>query len=180
VAPTTNLITAAWVPDRYAATTTIWSGRETGVRMDLIPYHIGIATNDLDASTRALTAALGLSWTNPNAGDTLMHDVEGRAQMQPVSRSSREGPVHVDLIKGWPGTLWEATAPVIHHVAYRTDDLPGDILQLEAAGWRLEITMADPDGRPSVFGYVVREDGMRLELVESAIYEAYINDVGDA
>jgi hypothetical protein len=148
--------------------------------MDLIPYHIGIATNDLDASARALTAALGLSWTDPNAGDTLMHDAGGRPQMQPVSRSSREGPIHLDLIKGWPGTLWEAPAPVIHHLAYRTDDLPGDVARLEAAGWRLEITMADADGRPSVFAYVVRGDGARLELVESATYEAYIDDVRSA
>jgi hypothetical protein len=148
--------------------------------MDLMPYHIGIATNDLEASMRDVTAALGLSWTAPNSGDTLMHGVDGRVQMQPISCSSREGPVHIDLIKGHAGTLWEVAAPEIHHVAYRTDDLAGDIIDFEEAGWRLEITVPDPDGRPSIFAYVVRDDGLRVELVEHGIYEAYITSVRNA
>jgi hypothetical protein len=139
--------------------------------MDLVPYHIGIATNDLEISMKDVTAALGLSWTTPNTGGTLMHDVEGRAQMQPVSCSSREGPIHIDLMKGQPGSLWEVAVPQIHHVAYRTDDLPGDIAALTQAGWRLEITLPGPEGRPSVFGYLVRNDGFRLELVEGPVYE---------
>lgn len=145
--------------------------------MDLVPYHIGITTNDIETSMRDVTAALGLSWTSPHSSRALLHDVEGREQVQPVSCSSREGPVHIDLIEGEPGTLWEAGAPTIHHFAYRTDDLPGDIADLEKVGWQLEMTVPDPEGRPSVFAYLVRDDGVRLELVEHAIYESYMSSV---
>jgi hypothetical protein len=148
--------------------------------MDQTPFHIGITTNDLETSMRTMSAALGLSWTTPNSDGVLMHDVDGRAQVQPVSCSSREGPVHIDLIKGEPGSLWDAAAPGIHHLAYRTDDLPGDVGELERAGWRLQITLPDPEGRPSVFAYLVRDNDVRVELVEDAVYDDYISFVTGA
>jgi catechol 2,3-dioxygenase-like lactoylglutathione lyase family enzyme len=143
--------------------------------MDLVPYHIGIATDDIESSQRDMTAALGLTWSDPATQRVLMHDVAGRPQVQPITSSSRQGPIHIDLIKGDPDSLWDTAAPQIHHVAYRTDDVEGDVAHLENLGWRLEITLAGPDGRPSVFAYLINSDGLRLELVQDATYQSYIS-----
>lgn len=136
--------------------------------MDAIPFHIGITTDDLTTSIDELATALGVSWTEPSGGDRMMHTVDGVPQLRPMSCISREGPIHLDLIEGKPGTLWETNGPRLHHFAYWTDDLVGDIARLGEQGWRLEMTFPDDEGNPTVFGYLVRDDGFRLELIDSA------------
>jgi len=136
--------------------------------VDAIPFHIGIATDDLASSMRDLGEALGVSWTTPSSGGSVFQSVDGLPQPQPVSCISREGPIHIDLMVGKPGTVWEAPGPRLHHFAYWTNDLAGDITRLAEDGWRLEMTSPDPQGRPSVFAYLIRDDGFRLELIDSA------------
>jgi catechol 2,3-dioxygenase-like lactoylglutathione lyase family enzyme len=135
--------------------------------MDALPFHIGIATDDLEASMREIGAALGLSWTDPDSGGELYH-VDGPPQPRPVSCISREGPIHVDLMQGEPGTVWETSRPKLHHFAYWTNDLRGDIARLTGEGWRLELSTPGADGEPTVFAYLVRADGFRLELIDDA------------
>ena len=141
--------------------------------MDSAPFHIGIVTDDLGASMEQLAAALGISWTTPGSGGQLFRSADGRPQPQPVSCISREGPVHVDLIKGEPGTIWETTGPRLHHFAYWTDDLEGDVGRLVKEGWRLELTMPGSSGTPTVFAYLIRDDGFRIELIDDAGREDY-------
>jgi catechol 2,3-dioxygenase-like lactoylglutathione lyase family enzyme len=134
--------------------------------MDPVPFHIGIATDDLDASMRELGGVLGVTWTEPSAGPGEFVSVDGVPQPRPTASVSKEGPIHVDLVKGKPGTLWEAATPRLHHFGYWTDDLVADIARLAEHGWRLELTKPDADGRPTQFAYLVRDDGMRLELID--------------
>ncbi|MDT3443262.1 MULTISPECIES: VOC family protein [unclassified Pseudofrankia] len=141
--------------------------------MDAVPFHIGITTNDLGASMRDLTRALGVTWTAPTAGEGLFHTVDDVPQPRPTSCISRQGPIHVDLIKGEPGTIWETAGPRLHHFAYWTDDLAADVIRLTSEGWRLEMTKPDENGRPTLFAYLVRADGFRLELIDAAGRDDY-------
>lgn len=136
--------------------------------MDAIPFHIGVATNDLEGSMRELGAALGVTWTEPSCEGRVFQGVDGTSQPQPRSCISREGPIHIDLMVGQPGSVWAANGPRLHHFAYWTNDLRGDITRLAAEGWKLELTLPDPEGHPSVFAYLVRNDGFRLELIDDA------------
>jgi hypothetical protein len=136
--------------------------------MDAAPFHIGITTNDLDISMRELAHALGVSWTPPQTPPGTYHTVEGVPQPRPKSCISKEGPVHLDLIEGKPGTIWESNGPRLHHFAYWTDDLEGDVARLGTQGWRLEMTLPDEAGRPTLFAYLRRDDGFRLELIDDA------------
>jgi catechol 2,3-dioxygenase-like lactoylglutathione lyase family enzyme len=141
--------------------------------MEAVPFHVGVATDDLVTSMRDLGEALGVTWTEPSCAGRLFHGVDGKPQPQPVSCISRQGPIHIDLMRGEPGTIWEAGQPRLHHFAYWTDDLRGDIARLGGDGWHLELTLPDAEGRPSVFAYLVRGDGFRLELIDDAGREAY-------
>jgi hypothetical protein len=136
--------------------------------VDDVPFHIGITTDDLTASMTELAAALGVTWTEPAAGPGVLHTVDGGTQPRPTSCISREGPIHVDLIRGDPGTIWATSGRRIHHFAYWTDDLRGDVRRLTGRGWQLEMTMPDDDGQPTVFAYLVRDDGFRVELIDDA------------
>jgi hypothetical protein len=142
--------------------------------MDPVPFHIGITTDDLGASMRDLSRALGVTWTQPTAGEGLFHTVDGVPQPRPTSCISRQGPIHLDLIEGRPGTVWQTTGTRLHHFAYWTDDLAGDVTRLEAGGWRLEMTKPDADGHPTLFAYLRRDDGFRLELIDVAGRDEYL------
>ncbi|MCL2583923.1 MAG: VOC family protein [Streptosporangiales bacterium] len=142
--------------------------------METTPFHVGIVTGDLAASMDLLSAALGVTWTAPGSGGAVFTGTDGSRQPQPVSCISREGPIHVDLIQGEPGSIWAAAGkPRVHHFAYWTGDLAGDIQRLTAEGWRLELTLPDAEGAPTVFAYLIREDGFRLELIDEAGRDAY-------
>lgn len=141
--------------------------------MDAVPFHVGIATGDLTASREQLAESLGVTWTTPGTGGMLFRGADGSPQPQPVSCISREGPIHIDLMQGEPGTIWAATGPRLHHFAYWTDDLAGDVERLTQDGWRLEVTLPDDQERPTVFAYLVRDDGFRLELIDEAGKENY-------
>jgi hypothetical protein len=148
--------------------------------MDPVPFHLGIVTDDITASMTQLSEALGVTWTAPGSAGLLFHGVDGSPQPQPVSCISRQGPVHMDLIQGEPGTIWAAPdGPRLHHFAYWTDDLAADVQRLADDGWKLELTKPDADGRPTVFAYLVREDGFRVELIDGAGKETYAQRLAD-
>jgi hypothetical protein len=47
------------------------------------------------------------------------------------------------------------------------------VARLVEEGWRLDVTMPDADGQPSMFAYVMRDDGFRLELIDAARRGSY-------
>ena len=148
--------------------------------MDAVPFHIGIATDNLDASMAAITDALGLTWTPPSAGgEILLRTVDGDLQPRPRSCISRQGPVHVDLMQGRPGTIWATDGTRLHHFAYWTTDLAGDVAQLGEDGWELEMTGGEPGAAPSQFAYLRRADGMRVELIDEANRPDYESRLAD-
>jgi Glyoxalase/Bleomycin resistance protein/Dioxygenase superfamily len=141
--------------------------------MDAVPFHIGIVTNDIEASMPDLSAGLGVSWTTPTKPEGVVHTVDGAEQHRPLSCISRQGPIHIDLMQGDPGTVWDANGPRLHHFAYWTNDLRGDIDRLAKDGWRLEMTKPDAAGEPTVFAYLVDDNGFRLELIDDAGRDDY-------
>jgi hypothetical protein len=141
--------------------------------MDAVPFHIGIATNDIDASMPELAAGLGVSWTTPTQPEGLVGTIDGAQHRRPRSCISREGPIHIDLMQGDPGTVWESSGPRLHHFAYWTDDVAGDVARLAKDGWRLEMTQLDAKGEPTVFAYLVDDRGFRLELIDDAGRDDY-------
>jgi hypothetical protein len=136
--------------------------------MEAVPFHIGIATNDLDASIEDLATALGVRWTTPSAPEGLYYSVDGTPQPRPRSCISIGGQIHIDLMQGKPGTVWDTPGPRLHHFAFWTNDLAGDVARLADDGWNLEMTKPDDAGKPTLFAYLVRDDGFRLELIDDA------------
>lgn len=133
------------------------------------PFHVGIATPDVDAVTAALGALLGLTWVALARPPVRHHTPAG--PIEPSSRViwSQQGPLHVEVVKSEPGTVYPPERGThLHHVGLWVSDLTASIARYAAQGWRVEVTMHDDDGQDSQFAYLSAPGQPWIELVDIA------------
>jgi hypothetical protein len=133
------------------------------------PFHVGIATPDVEELMRALGPIMSLTWVDlPRP--PVEHDTP-HGHTKPSSRVvwSSEGPMHIELVQSEPGTIYAPDRGThLHHVGYWVDDVSAAVARAEASGWTLEATMMDQDGRLRAFAYMSRPGDVWVELVDSA------------
>jgi len=143
-----------------------------------LPYHVGIATCDLERARAHLGELFGVEWSP-------IRTVEGElttvgAYAGPTRRlHSLGGPMRMELIEGTAESVW-ATDQVaqLHHYAYWSADVGTDVGELVAMGWEVEMATVDDDGRPTVFAYLVKPGHIRVELLDDGQRLAYEQVVG--
>lgn len=118
-------------------------------------FQVGFVVPDLEAAMEELAAGLGVEMLGPHE-----RDVGGGLLRIAFARTP---PPYVELIEGFPGSLWEVTAgPAIHHLGYWSDDLDADSARLEAAGMVLELDLGFARyHRPGTAA------GARVELIDA-------------
>jgi hypothetical protein len=143
-----------------------------------IPYHLGIATCDLERARAHLGDVFGVEWSPIRTTEGELTTVGAYAG--PTRRlHSLGGPMRVELIEGTAESVW-ATDQIaaLHHYAYFSADVGADVAALVALGWEVEMATVDDDGRPSVFAYVVKPGHIRVELLDDGQRLAYERVVG--
>ena len=61
---------------------------------------------------------------------------EGQVTKHVILTYSAEGPVHLELLQGEPGSIWDADDfPGAHHFGVWSDDPGGDVQRMIDAGW---------------------------------------------
>jgi catechol 2,3-dioxygenase-like lactoylglutathione lyase family enzyme len=134
-------------------------------------YHQGVRVPDLDAAMDELGASLGLTWCEPQQREQAvwLPDV-GPAALPLRFTYSAEGPQHVELLQGPPGSIWDGNeSPGLHHVGLWSDDVAGETEALVGAGWTLRLAQRDPADGYGVFTYVQPPSGLLVELVWSGV-----------
>ena len=133
------------------------------------PFHVGIASPDVDALMRSLGPVLGLRWVSLPRPPILHDTPTGRVRPSSQVVWSSEGPLHIELVKAESGTVYPPELGThLHHVGYWTDDIPGAVAALQRRGWALEVTIHDDRGMPSTFAYLSRAGDVWIELVDAA------------
>ena len=133
-------------------------------------FHIGIRVTDLEAAMAEIGKHGGVTWASvqdrpmsvwlPDAGPVVL---------QLALTYSVEGPVHLELLKGPAGSIWDATdVPGAHHFGYWSDDVRADTESLLADGWTLELAANPPDEGYGRFTYVRSPMGYLVEPVSLA------------
>ena len=92
-------------------------------------FHVGIRVIDLEAAMEELGTDLGVTWCpGPGAGPAALDARGGAITTRPLRFTySAEGPLHLELLQGQPGTIWDAGAGAgLHHTGVWTDDIKGD------------------------------------------------------
>ena len=130
-------------------------------------FHIGIRVTDLEAAMDQVGKHAGVTWASvqdrpmsvwvPGSGPTVL---------QLAVTYSIEGPVHLELLQGPAGSIWDGhDVPGAHHFGYWSDDVAADTESLLAAGWTLELAAAAPEDGYGRFTYVRSPSGYLAEPV---------------
>lgn len=127
--------------------------------------HIGIAVEDIDGALTLYRDKLGMR----EAHRETIEEQGVEAMLLEI------GDAHIELIapidpEGGVARFLEKRGPGIHHVAYRTRDIDGDIKRLVAAGMRMIGNEAHPGIRNSraIFVHPKSTGGVLTELVQPA------------
>jgi catechol 2,3-dioxygenase-like lactoylglutathione lyase family enzyme len=130
-------------------------------------FHTGVRVPDLDKAMSELGARLDVSWATvcewqqrawtPDSGDHV-HSLR--------FTYSCEGPVHLELLEGAPGSPWHAAdRPGAHHLGVWVNDVPAAVDELVADGWNVVAAAASPDEGFGAFAYVAPPSGLIIEVV---------------
>ena len=134
-------------------------------------YHQGIRVPNLETAMAELGGQLGVTWCSVQEREqTVWMPDEGTVNIPLKFTYSAEGPQHLELLEGAPGSIWDGRSnPGLHHVGLWSDDVAGETKFLVDAGWTLLMAQAEPAKGFGAFTYVQPPSGLIVELVWSAI-----------
>ena len=137
-------------------------------------FHVGVRVVDLDAAMQQLGAALNVRWAEPRTRDDQPVWTPGRGLERVPLRFcySVEGPMHIELVEGSAGSVWDAgEAPGTHHVGVWVDGVDAEADRLISLGWSLEACRNDPDDGDGygIFAYLQPPCGLLVEVVSREI-----------
>lgn len=138
-------------------------------------FHIGIRVADVEVTTAELTRTQGLTWASvQDRAMAVWLPNEGHVTMQLVLTYSVDGPVHLEVMSGPRGSIWDGREnPGVHHLGYWVDDVGAETERLIAQGGTLELAAAAPEDGYGRFTYVRSPGGVLVEPVASASRERF-------
>jgi Glyoxalase/Bleomycin resistance protein/Dioxygenase superfamily len=137
-------------------------------------FHLGVRVPDLDEAMAELGESLGVTWSEArdNPAQTLWTPTDGVQEIHLRYTYSAEGPQHIELLQGPPGSFWDGTVhPGAHHQGVWADDVTGETDRLIEMGWTLVGAQRDPaeDDGYGMFTYLQPPGGLIIELVDRAV-----------
>jgi catechol 2,3-dioxygenase-like lactoylglutathione lyase family enzyme len=133
-------------------------------------YHTGIVVTDLESALAELTKLGGYRWTQVLDSPFTVWTESGEQVVRFQCVYSIDAP-HLELVQAVPGTVWTpAPGNAVHHIGYFVDDLESSSQALSGAGLPLEACGSVDGQHPAVFAYHKGEDGIRIEIVDRAVF----------
>ncbi|MEY3091260.1 MAG: hypothetical protein RLZZ269_1070 [Actinomycetota bacterium] len=134
-------------------------------------YHLGIRVPDIEAAMTEMGSTLGVTWCSLQEREQSVWTPDSGSVTIPLKFTySAEDPMHLELLEGAPGSIWDGrTSPGAHHIGVWSDDVRADTQNLVDAGWTLLMAQAEPAKGFGAFTYVQPPSGLIVELVWSAI-----------
>lgn len=132
-------------------------------------FHIGILTPDINESMQELSRTMGVTWASMiDEMRVAWVPGTGRVEIPCKITYSVEGPVHLELIEGGAGSIWDGVAsPGAHHFGVWSEDIVGEVERLQSAGWTLEVAGLAPDQGYGTFAYMRSPQGFLIEPVRA-------------
>lgn len=130
-------------------------------------FHVGIRVPDLESAMEEIGPALGITWAPMVEREQRVWTPDAGAHTTPLRFTySCEGPQHIELLQGAPGSSWDGTDLTgIHHQGVWVDDVAAETERLVDAGWTLELAGLPPEEGYGSMTYVRSPTGFLLEPV---------------
>ena len=138
-------------------------------------FHIGMRVSDLDTAMADLGREMGVTWARPqHRAQPVWLPGIGATELDLRFTYSAEGPVHLELLEGPPGSIWDGRqTPGPHHLGVWVDDVAATTEKLVGEGWGLEAASRDPGEGYGAFTYVRSPAGILVEPVASVVRPAF-------
>ncbi|MGC8511995.1 MAG: VOC family protein [Acidimicrobiales bacterium] len=138
-------------------------------------FHVGIRVPDLDDAMRNMTGAAALEWSSvQHRKQQIWLPGSGVGIVDLRFTYSSAGPVHLELLQGEPGSIWDAgDGPGPHHLGFWVDDVASTTEELLRQGWTLELAGRAPDEGYGAFTYVRSPTGTIVEPVSTIVRPAF-------
>ncbi len=132
-------------------------------------YHVGLRVPDVHATMAELTASMGLRWAPPqHLPMRPWVPGVGYQDLEITLTESVDGPVHVELSQGTPGSIWDSTLGTgLHHFGVWVDDVADTARGLVSKGWIIEMAAASPEEGYGLFAYIRSPAGVVFEPVST-------------
>lgn len=134
-------------------------------------FHVGIRVRDLEAAMAELSAGLGITWARVMEREQRLWTPAGGATTTALRFTySCEGPQHVELLQGEPGTVWDGSdLPGVHHLGIWVDDVAAETERFVEVGWTLEAAQVPPEAGYGAMTYVRSPQGVLVEPVSTKV-----------
>jgi len=139
-------------------------------------FHTGVRVANLDKAMHELGTAACLSWAQPVEREQPVWTPAGGEQSVRLRFTySTEGPQHLELLEGEPGSVWDGRhAPGVHHIGVWVEDVAAEARRLVDEGWEVVAAALRPDKGFGGFAYVSPPSGMIVELVSAAVEPMFV------
>lgn len=133
-------------------------------------FHIGIRTPDIETSMEELARTMGVTWASvQDEPRSAWVPGEGQIDIPCKLTYSVEGPVHLELLQGAPGSIWDGNdLQGAHHFGVWSNDVARDTQGLLDNGWTLELAGTSPENGFGRFTYLRSLTGFLVEPVSIA------------
>jgi hypothetical protein len=133
-------------------------------------YHIGLRVPDIYVAKEELSASMGLQWSPAQHFDmNPWLPGEGYKEFELTVTESVEGPIHVELLQGTPGSIWDHNFGVgLHHFGVWVEDVGATVDALVRERWTIEMAALAPEDGYGHFAYIRSPSGIVFEPVTAA------------
>ncbi len=133
-------------------------------------FHVGIRVTDIEAAMADIGKHAGVTWASvQDRPMSVWVPGIGQTTLQLALTYSVEGPVHLELLQGPTGSIWDGNdVPGAHHFGYWSDDVGADTEAMLADGYTLELAATSPDEGFGRFSYARSPSGYLVEPVAIA------------
>jgi catechol 2,3-dioxygenase-like lactoylglutathione lyase family enzyme len=129
-------------------------------------FHVGIRVENLEVAQQELTSSTGVHWTTPaHVPMKAWVPGEGYRNYELTISFSVEGPVHIELLYGSPGSYWDTSigGAGLHHIGVWVEDVTRANKELIEKGWTVELAGMSPEEGYGGFTYVRSPGGVLFE-----------------
>jgi catechol 2,3-dioxygenase-like lactoylglutathione lyase family enzyme len=132
-------------------------------------YHVGLRLPDIRRAMSELSDSMGLHWAAPqHIPMRPWIPGTGYQDLEITLAESVEGPVHVEVAEGTPGSIWDyRLGEGLHHFGVWVDSVGETVAGLVKQGWVLEMSAASPEEGYGGFAYIRSPAGIVFEPVST-------------